>query len=438
MKNTIRSLVTEFLLSDSRQARIRNQFEKKRQQAGYSHCLNVYIAIDDPASYLLLQVLPELKQRFGVELDVKTVKKRQLDMFPEPQLWDKNVLEDCQKMAGLYGLKAPMLVTENTQLLMQASLQLVAWESKPDFLKLATSLFDAFWRESKSDVQNLLSGDMQLNRKLYVSQLLKNEKLLKKGGHYLSATINYGDEWYWGLERLQHLENRLNSLIVSNHSDKLVKYDRLHKLYLPFSESAITSQSRRMNLEIFFSVRSPYSYLGLMKSAKLAKHYNISLILKPVLPMMMRGLKVPPRKGLYIALDTKREAKLLGLPFGKIADPLGTGVERCYSLFEYAREEGKEIQYMQNFMRAVWGERTKSETDSGLRKIVEESGLDWQKAKMLINNQGWKNWAKSNLEELYSLGLWGVPCFRFSNTVVFGQDKLSFVEAEIRMSLDLE
>jgi 2-hydroxychromene-2-carboxylate isomerase len=58
--------------------------------------------------------------------------------------------------------------------------------------------------------------------------------------------------------------------------------------------------------------------------------------------MVMRGVKVPKVKRLYIVHDVKREADRYVIAFGKITDPLGMGVERCMALLPYANKMGKE------------------------------------------------------------------------------------------------
>ena len=70
-------------------------------------------------------------------------------------------------------------------------------------------------------------------------------------------------------------------------------------------------------------------------------HYPVDLVVRPVLPMVMRDLPVPAVKGRYIMRDTKREADRVGVPFGHIFDPVGDPVRRCYSLFAMADEAGK-------------------------------------------------------------------------------------------------
>ncbi|MDX1669431.1 MAG: DsbA family protein, partial [Limnobacter sp.] len=52
------------------------------------------------------------------------------------------------------------------------------------------------------------------------------------------------------------------------------------------------------------------------------------------------------------------------------------------------------------------------------------AGLDWQQAQLYLLDEAWKQQAEANREELFSLGLWGVPCFRVGDEVFWGQDRL--------------
>lgn len=146
--------------------------------------------------------------------------------------------------------------------------------------------------------------------------------------------------------------------------------------------------------------------------------------------MVMRKLAVPHTKRFYILHDAKREASKYDIDFGFIADPLGKGVERCYALFSYAQQEGKPFEYLINYSKAVWAEGIRSDTDQGLKKIIEHTGLDWQHAKTLLNDDSWRVWAKANLDEMYQYNMWGVPSFRYNKLVMFGQDRLdNIIEA---------
>lgn len=67
-----------------------------------------------------------------------------------------------------------------------------------------------------------------------------------------------------------------------------------------------------------------------------------------------------------------------------------------------------------------------------MQRIVTEAGLDWNRAKPLLGADGWCAEAEANRRELLSLGLWGVPSFRFGETAAWGQDRLWVIENAIR------
>jgi len=140
---------------------------------------------------------------------------------------------------------------------------------------------------------------------------------------------------------------------------------------------------------------------------------------------------VPKTKGLYITADVKREADKYGIPFGRIADPLGAGVERCYALFDYAQSHGLGWSFLHSCASGVWAEGILSESDSGLQKLVERAGLNWSQAWPLLSDDSWRLWAQDNLAELYGHNLWGVPSLVYGNTKVFGQDRLERIEQAI-------
>lgn len=432
MKKYLISYIGEYLLSNKRLIKNRQKVEKIRKSRNLPHSLEVFIAINDPSSYLLLQVLHEFKQRYNLTLTFNTVLHKQDDMYPEPKRWKNNVFNDSVRMAELYQLDSPQHYALDEDQTLALSLLLTELEQSPTFLTQATEIFDAVWQNKSPIIAQLIKNQESAKQQQYKDKLNTNEQALLAKGHYLTGTIEYGGEWYWGLERLQYVEQRLNEL--NSFTPQVIKYNKLHDLYQPLENQINDKQVEDppSPLTVYFSIRSPYSYLGLLRAIKLSEHYQIPLELKPVLPMLMRGMKVPKKKGMYIVLDTKREANSYGIEFGKIADPLGAGVERCYAVFEYAKSLGKEVEFMKNYATAVWSQRIFSDTNQGLKKIVEISGLDWQVAQPLLNDESWRKWADANLKELFDLGLWGVPCFKYKDTHVFGQDKLLFIEQAIR------
>ena len=153
--------------------------------------------------------------------------------------------------------------------------------------------------------------------------------------------------------------------------------------------------------------------------------------------MMMRGLPVPRAKRLYIVLDAKREAERAGVDFGRICDPLGRPVERAYSLYPWAREQGRAEEYLHGFARAAFAEGVDTGTDAGLRRVVERAGLCWDEARKHLDDEGWRDELEANRQALLEMGLWGVPSFRLRGPgqvpdfCSWGQDRLWRIEQEI-------
>src|SRR6266852_4498548 len=74
-----------------------------------------------------------------------------------------------------------------------------------------------------------------------------------------------------------------------------------------------------LSVDLFFSFRSPYSYLALPKTLKLVADYNLNVNLRPVYPLAVRvpGFfkKTNPQFLRYVGLDSSRVARHENIPF---------------------------------------------------------------------------------------------------------------------------
>lgn len=187
-------------------------------------------------------------------------------------------------------------------------------------------------------------------------------------------------------------------------------------------------------VEFFFSFRSPYSYLVAPRAFDLAQRYRIELVYRGIRPMAMRGQPLPLAKRLYILRDAKREADRLGMPFGKIHDPLGEGVWRCLTIAEHAASVGRLKEFVLTASRGIWGERLDVLRDAPLRKICEDVGLRWDDCVAAIANADYRQRVEDNTARLEQLGQWGVPVFVFDGEAYWGQDRLEDLEYTLRQA----
>jgi len=398
---------------------------------GETDLVLVFVNPRDPFGLPLLQALTQLQKHFMVRFQLHTVWQLDEEMYPEPELWRLWAQQDATRISTLYNLDPPDRPTLPSQNeFLTAAVRLLEAEQANDGLLSAARTMSDLWGKNGHN-----ASDTEFSEH-HQQTLSENEQKLRRLGHYQGSMTYYLGEWFWGVDRLDHLERSLIDQGLSRETSVDITFTQtwagVGSTPVGLPEGLEDHPASDTPLEVFFSIRSPYSYLGLERAITLAHNWNVPLRLRPVLPMLMRGQSVPDAKKWYIFHDTKREALKLGISYGFVADPLGPGVERCFALFEYARSLGREIEYMRSYARAVNAEGIRSETDEGLRIIVERAGLDWPKAKALLADQSWREWAEDNRKAMYGCGLWGVPSFRYGAASCWGQDRLWVIEDEIK------
>jgi 2-hydroxychromene-2-carboxylate isomerase len=236
--------------------------------------------------------------------------------------------------------------------------------------------------------------------------------------------IHYAGEWFWGVDRLHYLTARLDALGVANNdtqNSKLASIRQAMQVSLPVRPPVAAKDLPP--IEYFHSFRSPYSYIALQRTYDIADAFGIELKLRPVLPMVMRGMKVPKPKLLYIFSDTCREARRRNLAFGNVADPVGVGAERCLAVYRYAESEHRAREFLLNAGIAIWSEAVDVASDKGMRKVTGRTGLFWPEVEKTMQNDDWRESIEANRESMMNSGSWGVPTLRMGDFVVWGQDR---------------
>jgi 2-hydroxychromene-2-carboxylate isomerase len=185
-------------------------------------------------------------------------------------------------------------------------------------------------------------------------------------------------------------------------------------------------------IDYFFSFRSPYSYLSAPRAFALADFFDVEVRFRGVIPMAMRGQSVPRAKQLHTLRDVKREATRLGMPFGRIHDPIGEGAMRCLLVCEHAIDAGRVRDFVLTVSRAIWAEAVDVSRDEGLRAVCERAGLDWPDCQAALRDPALRERVEANTEELLALGHWGVPVFALDGELFWGQDRIELVEDALR------
>lgn len=411
---------------EPRQARRRQRALRARPDR--AHVLQYFHQVDDPYSHLAAQALAELHERYAIEIELHLVHPPADWAAPERALLADWALRDAVLLARRAGLTfSPRVSAPDPDACRAAMAQILTSGTGIGALVTAIGAGEAVWAGK-------LPGAAAISATTTARQI---DLALRAGtarrdalGHFMSGMVQFAGDWYWGLDRLHHLERHLRAvgLARKDTSPPFFYAEPPHNPHAPPWQPQATGRV----LHFYLSFRSPYTAIAAPRVAALAQASGATLELRFVLPMIMRGLPVPRRKGLAFALDAAREARYHGLPFGRIADPVGRPVERGYALLPWARTQGRALPYVLAFLRAVWAEGVDAGSDRGLRRIVTAAGLSWQDAEPHLGSDAWRDEAEANRLEMRAFGLWGVPCFRVDDTVVWGQDRLWVVESALR------
>ena len=202
-----------------------------------------------------------------------------------------------------------------------------------------------------------------------------------------------------------------------------------------------------LSVDLFFSFRSPYSYLALPKTLKLVADYDVTVKLRPVYPIAVRipGFfkRADPRFARYIVLDSSRVAKHENIPFrfprpDPIVQDMATldvaenqpYIHRLTRLGAAAQAEGRSLVFTDAICRVMWDGTVKGWNEGNhLARAAAAAGFDLpaMDAAIAADPDRYEAVIADNEKAHAASGHWGVPTFVFENEPFFGQDRIDLL-----------
>ncbi len=387
--------------------------------------------VDDPYSHLMAQAIEQFAERYDIEVVPHLIRATGGRSQPEEEKLAVWARRDCGLIAPHYGLSFPddAGVVPEPELQQAANRALTKLGAK-EFLNQVKGISTSLWSGGPIDWGDVTAQEAE-------AALEAGSARLADLDHYSGAMLYYAGEWYWGVDRLFHLEERLRELGVCKEPDQPYIATR------PELDVANIDASG-LDLHFFPSLNSPYSAIIYDNTIELSRACKINLHHKPVLPMVMRGVPATPTKANYIFFDVKRESEFLGVPFGNAVITIGEPTRQSYSLMPWAKSLGKDTELLSALMRYAFAEGKGLHKKKNIKRAVEEVGLDWSEALKHLGGEDWKPFIEKHQDEMVQgMGLWGVPSYRLCgpegepDLEVWGQDRLWLVAAEIRRRASL-
>ncbi|WP_394728034.1 2-hydroxychromene-2-carboxylate isomerase [Altererythrobacter sp. GH1-8] len=199
-----------------------------------------------------------------------------------------------------------------------------------------------------------------------------------------------------------------------------------------------------LHADLYFSFRSPYSYLSIGRYRAMTEEYDLDIALRTVMPIAIRdphilftGNPLAPR---YIVVDSFRQAQFHGIPLrwprpDPIVQNLATreiaeDQPHIYPLVRMAQaatRRGKGLAFADEVSRVIWsGEIDGWNEGDHLSEAVARAGLDYPElaAEALSDAEALDAEIAANQDTLQKAGHWGVPTLVFDGEPFFGQDRI--------------
>lgn len=367
----------------------------------------------------MAQQLATMTVDSDVEIVIRPVPMGADDVNPAPALRAGHGPRDCAQLASWYSIDFPADPTQPSS--DQATLGNGIVATSPD-LDTCIAVGRALWSGDSAALAAMPALGAAATR----TQLAENARHQRARGHYLPGTIRYLGEWFEGPMRVPLVAERARA---SGHRVASPWRERT-----PEQRRSFTPAPPGTRLEVWYSFRSPYSYLAVAQLQAWRDAGDIFPIdFRPILPMVMRGLAVPKAKKMYLVKDAAREARRLGIPLGRVADPVGDGAVRCLAVSAAVTTEDdtdRAFNFAVSASRGIWSEGIDVATDAGLVKVAGRADISRDEVMRALDaidaGQAMANANRAMLNG--ELGLWGVPSFRVGDALVtWGQDRLHLV-----------
>lgn len=199
--------------------------------------------------------------------------------------------------------------------------------------------------------------------------------------------------------------------------------------------------------DLFWSFRSPYSYLVVPRLIAFEQEYDAKAVVRPVYPIAVRidGFfkNANPQWLPYLVRDVARLAQMQGLPFAPprpdpIVMDIANGrvpkeqpyIARLTRLGVAAAERGRGLPFLREVSATIWGGTENWHQGDHLARAAERAGLDLAELDRAIAAEPDRYEATivENEAAQKRAGHWGVPLMVFEGEPFFGQDRFDVLK----------
>ncbi len=198
-----------------------------------------------------------------------------------------------------------------------------------------------------------------------------------------------------------------------------------------------------IEVDVFWSFRSPYSYLATPRFKALQEQYDMQFNIRPVYPLAVRVAdffkNTNPKFAPHVLFDSKRVADRLGMDFvwpspDPIVQDMATRqvsadqpyITRLTHLGQAASDAGHGVDFIYEVSHVIFGGTRGWHEGDHLEQATARAGLDLATLEATIeaDADGFEAKVEANHAGLDASLHWGVPTMVWKDETFFGQDRI--------------
>jgi carboxymethylenebutenolidase len=189
-------------------------------------------------------------------------------------------------------------------------------------------------------------------------------------------------------------------------------------------------------VDYYFSVVSPFTYLGSKRFEEIVKRHRAEVRVKPVslatIFPQTGGLPLPkraPARQAYRFTELKRWSKYLEMPL--TLEPAyfpAPDIEASRAVIAADEAGGDPLRLAHAILKAVWAEERNVADFGTLEEIAEETGHHATALMAAAGDPATKTTFEAYTQEALETGVFGAPTYVYQGELFWGQDRLDFLD----------
>jgi 2-hydroxychromene-2-carboxylate isomerase len=191
----------------------------------------------------------------------------------------------------------------------------------------------------------------------------------------------------------------------------------------------------------FYSVASPWSYLGIKRLKEISKKYSAQIIEKPIdlvgkVFVATGGTPVPQRhisRQNYRLLELKRWGEFLNIKINqkpKFFPPKDPHLPALFCLASI--DMGINMDFSSKVLEHLWVKENDISNIDILKLIADDLKISFEELSKLATSDKIKKIYEANTQEAINMNIFGVPSYVYNNEIFWGQDRLELLEYSLK------